>query len=81
MVASCRRAQNPGDGSQGAGALQAWSLASAKCAVRQRYTGKPFAHDARETVGEAMAVQMAVRGELHPFSVIPLRWVLKRSLG
>jgi len=40
------------------------------------YVGDPFAQDVRETLGDAVTVQIAKRSELHKFAVIPKRWVV-----
>ena len=38
------------------------------------YVGQPFAQTVKQTLGEATAVQIAKRSELHKFAVIPKRW-------
>lgn len=43
------------------------------------YVGEPFAQSVRETLGDAVTVQIAKRSELHKFAVIPKRWVVERS--
>ncbi len=43
------------------------------------YAGKPFADGVKERMGAT--VEVAKRNELHPFKVIPKRWVVERSLG
>jgi transposase len=43
------------------------------------YTGKPFAEAVNEKLGAT--VQVAKRNELHPFEVIPQRWVVERSFA
>jgi transposase len=45
------------------------------------YVGEPFAQGVRETLGEAVTVQIAKRSELHKFAVIPKRWVVERSFA
>ena len=45
------------------------------------YVGEPFAQSVRETLGEAVTVQVAKRNELHKFAVIPKRWVVERSFA
>jgi len=45
------------------------------------YVGQPFAQGVRETLGEAVTVQIAKRSELHKFAVIPKRWVVERSFA
>ena len=45
------------------------------------YVGQPFAQGVRETLGEAVTVQIAKRSELHKFAVIPQRWVVERSFA
>ena len=45
------------------------------------YTGEPFAHGVRETLGQEVTVQVAKRSELHKFAVIPKRWVVERSFA
>lgn len=45
------------------------------------YVGEPFAQSVRETLGEAVTVQIAKRSELHKFAVIPKRWVVERSFA
>ena len=35
----------------------------------------------KEILGEAVTVQIARRGELHKFAVIPKRWAVKRSFA
>ena len=37
------------------------------------YVGQPFSQAVKETLGETAAVQIAKRGELHKFAVIPKR--------
>ena len=45
------------------------------------YVGEPFAQAVKETFGEEVTVQIAKRGELHKFAVIPKRWVVERSFA
>jgi transposase len=45
------------------------------------YVGEPFVQGVRETLGEAVTVQIAKRSELHKFAVIPKRWVVERSFA
>ena len=45
------------------------------------YVGEPFAQGVRETLGEEVTVQIAKRGDLHKFAVIPKRWVVERSFA
>ena len=45
------------------------------------YTGKPFAHEVCEILGETVTVQIAKRSELHTFKVMPQRWVVERSFA
>ena len=45
------------------------------------YVGQPFAQAVKETLGEAVTVQIAKRSELHKFAVIPKRWVVERSFA
>ena len=45
------------------------------------YVGDPFAQGVRETLGDAVTVQIAKRSELHKFAVIPKRWVVERSFA
>ena len=45
------------------------------------YVGEPFAQGVRETLGDAVTVQIAKRSELHKFAVIPKRWVVERSFA
>ena len=45
------------------------------------YVGDPFAQAVKETLGEEVTVQIAKRGELDKFVVIPKRWVVKRSFA
>ena len=43
--------------------------------------GQPFAQAVKETLAEAVMVQIAKRSELHKFAVIPKRWVVERSFA
>ena len=43
------------------------------------YSGPKFADKIRELVG--VEVEVAKRSELHKFKVIPVRWVVERSLS
>ena len=45
------------------------------------YVGEPFAQGVRDTLDEAVTVQIAKRNELHKFAVIPKRWVVERSFA
>ena len=45
------------------------------------YVGEPFAQAVKETLGQKVTVQIAKRGELHEFVVIPKRWVVERSFA
>ena len=45
------------------------------------YVGDPFAQGVKQTLGEAVTVQIAKRNELHKFAVIPKRWVVERSFA
>lgn len=45
------------------------------------YVGEPFAQAVRQTLGKEVTVQIAKRGELHKFAVIPKRWVVERSFA
>jgi transposase len=45
------------------------------------YVGAPFAQEAREILGEYVTVQIARRNELHPFQVMPKRWIVERSFA
>ena len=45
------------------------------------YMGQPFTQAVKETLGEAVTVQIAKRSELHKFAVIPKRWVVARSFA
>jgi hypothetical protein len=39
--------------------------------VDSGYVGQPFAQGVRDTLGEAVTVQVAKRSELHTFKVMP----------
>jgi len=43
------------------------------------YTGQSFAQGVEERIGAT--VEVAKRSELHPFKVIPKRWVVERSFA
>ena len=43
------------------------------------YTGENFATSVKELIGAG--VQITKRNELHPFAVIPKRWVVERSFA
>ena len=45
------------------------------------YVGQPFAQGVQEILGQEVTVQIAKRGELHKFAVIPKRWVVERSFA
>ena len=45
------------------------------------YVGEPFAQALRQSLGQEVTVQIAKRGELHKFAVIPKRWVVERSFA
>lgn len=45
------------------------------------YVSERFAQGVRETLGEAVTVQIAKRSELHKFAVIPKRWVIEHSFA
>ena len=45
------------------------------------YVGEPFAQTVKETLKQEVTVQIAKRGELDKFVVIPKRWVVKRSFA
>jgi transposase len=45
------------------------------------YTGEPFAQGGRDILGERVTVQIAKRSALHPFKLMPKRWVVERSFA
>ena len=45
------------------------------------YVGQPFAQQAQEILGAHVTVQIAKRGELHTFKVMPKRWIVERSFA
>ena len=69
------------------GALQAMRRCKASLGKVQTvladagYVGEPFALGVREILGQAAAVKIAKRSELHKFAVIPKRWVVERSFA
>ena len=69
------------------GALQAMRRCKASLGQVQTvladagYVGEPFALGVREILGQAAAVKIAKRSELHKFAVIPKRWVVERSFA
>lgn len=68
-----------------AGALEALALSGDALAevktvlVDGGYTGEPFADAVHELLGAT--VEGVKRSELHPFVVIPKRWVVERSFA
>lgn len=50
-----------------------------KVLVDGGYTGEPFADTIKSLSGAE--VEVAKRSELHPFAVIPKRWVVERTFG
>lgn len=68
-----------------AGALEALALYGDALAevktvlVDGGYTGAPFAESVHELLGAT--VEVVKRSELHPFVVIPKRWVVERSFA
>ena len=45
------------------------------------YLGQPFAQAVKQTLGEAVTVQIAKRSDLHKCAVIPRCWVVERSFA
>ena len=69
------------------GALQAMTRCRANLSTIKAvlcdggYVGQPFELGVKQTLGNAVEVQIAKRNELHKFAVIPKRWVVERSFA